>query len=58
MGYVYDSTLAPKYRMQFADAAALVTSLESDKQYLCQAFESGPHGQDYSLKLVNVMCLV
>ena len=38
MGYVYDSTLAPKYRMQFADATALVTSLESDNQYLCQAF--------------------
>ena len=38
MCYVYDGTLAPKYRMQFADATALVTSLESDNKYLCQAF--------------------
>ena len=38
MGYVYDSTLAPKHWMQFADYTALVTSLESDSQYLCNAF--------------------
>ena len=38
MGYVYDGTLAPKHCMQFADDTALVTSLESDNQYLCNAF--------------------
>ena len=34
MGYVYDGTLAPKHWMQFADN----TALESDYQYLCNAF--------------------
>ena len=37
IGYVYDGTLAPKHWMQFADDTALVTSLESDNQYLCNA---------------------
>ena len=46
MGYVYDGPLAPKHWIQFADDTALVTSLESDNQYLCNAFVSGPHGQD------------
>ena len=31
-------TLARKHWMQFADDTALVTSLESDNQYLCNAF--------------------
>ena len=38
MGYVYDGTLAPNHWMQFVDDIALVTSLESDNQYLCSAF--------------------
>ena len=38
MGYVYDYALAPKHWMQFADDTALVTALESDNQYLCNAF--------------------
>ena len=38
MGYVYDGTFAPKHWMQFADDMALETSLESDNQYLCNAF--------------------
>ena len=38
IGYVYDSTLAPKHQMQFADDTALLMSLESDNQYLCNAF--------------------
>ena len=38
MGYVYDGTFTPKYWMQFADDTALVTSLESDNQYLWNAF--------------------
>ena len=37
MGYVYDGTIAPKYWMHFADDTALVTPLESDNQYLCNA---------------------
>ena len=38
MGYVYDDTLAPKHCMQSANDTALVTSLESGNQYLCDAF--------------------
>ena len=38
MGYAYDGTLASKHWMQFADDTELVTSLESDNQYLCNAF--------------------
>ena len=38
IGYVYDYAPAPKHWMQFADDTALVTALESDNQYLCNAF--------------------
>jgi hypothetical protein len=38
MGYVYDGCIAPKHWMQFADDTALVTALETDNQYLCNAF--------------------
>ena len=37
MGYVYGGALSPKHFMQFADDTALVTSPESDNQYLCNA---------------------
>ena len=38
MGYVYDGTHAKKHWIQFADNTVLVTSLEIDNQYLCNAF--------------------
>ena len=38
MGYVYDGKLAHTHWMQFAGDIALVTSLEQDNQYLCNAF--------------------
>ena len=38
MRYVYDYALTPKHWMQFADDTPLVTGLESDNQYLCNAF--------------------
>ena len=38
MGYVYDGKLAHTHWMQFAGDIALVTSLEQDNHYLCNAF--------------------
>ena len=38
MGYVCDGKLAHTHWMQFAEDIALVTSLEQDNQYLCNAF--------------------
>ena len=38
IGYVYEGCLSPKHWLQFADDTALVTALENDNQYLCNAF--------------------
>ena len=38
MGYFYQNCFRPKHWFQFADDTAIVTTLDSDNQHLCNVF--------------------
>ena len=51
MGYFYQNCLRPKYWFHFADDTAIVTTLKSDNQHLCNVFLKWTSWADLTIKV-------
>ena len=51
LGYVFGEGLSPRHWFQFADDTAIVSALEEDNQYLCNAFSKWATWADLKIKV-------